>query len=137
MKKLIAIATVIAGLGTVAIAEHNGARTIKNVIVYQQQGRFGGWPANHGMWAWGDEIVVGFEAGHYKYSERSHAIDYSRPAEHLLARSLDGGETWKLEKPKSLLPPLAPRWPMFRRRVGESRRRIVLAESTSRIPTSR
>ena len=105
MKKVIAIALIVSGLGVVGFAEHDGARAVKNVVVYKQQGRFGGWPANHGMWAWGDEIVVGFEAGHYKYSETSHAIDYSRPAEHLLARSVDGGETWKLEKPKSLLPP--------------------------------
>ena len=105
MRQFIAITVVIVGLGVVGFAEHDGAKAVKNVVVYQQQGRFGGWPANHGMWAWGDEIVVGFEAGHYKYSETSHAIDYSRPAEHLLARSLDGGETWKLEKPKSLLPP--------------------------------
>ncbi len=105
MKKLIAIAAAIATMGVSAFAEQHGAKTVKNVVVYQQEGRFGGWPANHGMWAWDNEIVAGFEAGHYKHSERSHAIDYSRPAEHLLARSLDGGETWKLEKPKGLLPP--------------------------------
>ena len=98
MKKFFAIAATITILGVGVLAEKNGAKTVKNVVVYQQEGRFGGWPANHGMWAWGDEIVAGFEAGHYKHSERSHAIDYSRPAEHLLARSLDGGETWKLEK---------------------------------------
>lgn len=85
-------------------ADHH-AQAARNVVVYRQAGRFGGWPANHGIWSWGDEIVVGFEAGHYKYSERGHAIDYTRPAEHLLARSLDGGETWSIEKPESLLPP--------------------------------
>ena len=88
----------------VAFADHH-AHAAQNVIVYKQAGRFGGWPANHGIWSWGDEIVVGFEAGHYKYSERGHAIDYTRPADHLLARSLDGGETWSIEKPESLLPP--------------------------------
>jgi hypothetical protein len=34
-----------------------------NVIIYKQPERFAGWPANHGIWSWGDEIVVGFEAG--------------------------------------------------------------------------
>jgi hypothetical protein len=39
-----------------------------------ETGRFGGWPANHGIWSWGDEILVGFSAGY-----------------HLFARSMDGG----------------------------------------------
>ena len=77
----------------------------KNVVVFQQEGRFGGWPANHGIWSWGDEILVGFEVGYFRASERGHSIDYSRPAEHVLARSLDGGETWKIEKPEGLRPP--------------------------------
>jgi len=87
-----------------ADAEHH-ARPVKNIVVYQKDGRFGGWPANHGIWSWGNEIVVGFESGHYQYSENNHAISRTRPAEHLLARSLDGGETWSIEKPASLLPP--------------------------------
>ena len=91
-------------LAAAAFAEQS-AQPVKNVVVYQQKGRFGGWPANHGIWSWGNEIVVGFEAGHYRYSDRGHSIDYARAAEHLLARSLDGGETWSLEKPAGLLPP--------------------------------
>lgn len=77
----------------------------KSVIVYREAGRFAGWPANHGMWAWGDELVVGFEIGYYRPSATSHAIDYGRPAEHVLARSLDGGETWTIERPEGLRPP--------------------------------
>lgn len=76
--------------------------------VFNEKGRFGGWPANHGMWAWGDELLVGFEAGYFRFNDaasREHSIDYSKPAEHLLARSLDGGETWKTEKPEGLKPP--------------------------------
>jgi len=72
----------------------------QHVDVYHEPGRFGGWPANHGMWAWGDELLVGFSAGYYKDNgPRSHAIDHDRPEEHLLARSLDGGLTWKIENP--------------------------------------
>lgn len=79
---------------------------VKNVIVYRKPGRFGGWPANHGIWQWGNEILVGLEAGYFKTNERGgHAIDYTKPAEHLLARSLDGGETWSIEKPAGLKPP--------------------------------
>jgi hypothetical protein len=77
----------------------------KHVVVYREAGRFGGWPANHGVWSWGDEILVGLEAGYFRNNERGHAIDYSRPAEHVLARSKDGGETWTIERPEALRPP--------------------------------
>ncbi len=76
-----------------------------HVIVYQEAGRYGGWPANHGIWSWGNEILVGFEAGWFKFSDTRHSIDFDRPAEHLLARSLDGGETWKVEHHPELRPP--------------------------------
>ena len=78
------------------------APNAKHVIVFEQESRFGGWPANHGIWAWGDEILVGFEVGYFRASDRGHSIDYTRPAEHVLARSLDGGETWTIEKPDGL-----------------------------------
>jgi hypothetical protein len=76
-----------------------------NVVVYRESGRYGGWPANHGIWSWGNEILVGFEAGYFKQSKERHSIDWDRPAEHLLARSLDGGETWKVERHPELRPP--------------------------------
>jgi len=37
-----------------------GEPNLKSVVVFEQEGRFGGWPANHGIWSWGDEILVGF-----------------------------------------------------------------------------
>jgi predicted neuraminidase len=73
---------------------------VRHVKVYAEPGRFGGWPANHGLWAWGDEILVGFSAGYFKDNGPDrHAIDHARPEEHLLARSRDGGETWAVENP--------------------------------------
>ncbi len=81
------------------------ASVIKNVIVYRESGKYAGWPANHGVWHWGNEILVGFEVGDFKYSETRHSIDWDRPAQHVLARSLDGGETWKIEHPLSLRAP--------------------------------
>jgi hypothetical protein len=77
----------------------------ENVIVFKEPGRYGGWPANHGVWIWGNEIVVGFEGGYFKYAKDRHSIDWDRPAAHLLARSLDGGQTWTVEHPDSLKPP--------------------------------
>ena len=76
------------------------ALEVEHVIVYGEPGRFGGWPANHGMWNWGNEVLVGFSAGYFKDNgPLRHAIDHDRPEEHLLARSLDGGQTWKIENP--------------------------------------
>ncbi len=88
-----------------SVAAYAAGRT---VVVYHLPGRFAGWPANHGIWSWGNEIVVGFEAGYFHMrqpGEHEHSIEYRRPAEHLLARSLDGGETWTIENPQGLLAP--------------------------------
>ena len=71
----------------------------QHVKVYYEPGMFGGWPANHGIWNWGDEILVGFGKGYYKDMGDSHHIDREKPEIPMLARSLDGGETWKLEDP--------------------------------------
>jgi hypothetical protein len=76
----------------------------RHIIVYKEPGRYAGWPANHGIWQWGNEILVGFEIGHIKSSSQYHAIDYEHPEEHVLARSTDGGATWIIEKPESLRP---------------------------------
>ena len=80
----------------------NGDRVVlpdaTQVTIYYEEGRFGGWPANHGIWNWGDEIVVGYSRGFYKV-RNGHHFDPDKPEEHWLARSLDGGETWTHELP--------------------------------------
>ncbi|NOS68959.1 MAG: exo-alpha-sialidase [Verrucomicrobia bacterium] len=79
-----------------------GLSNVRHVNVYAEPGRFGGWPANHGLWSWGNEILVGFSRGYYKdLGPDRHNIDREKPEEHLLARSLDGGETWKIEDPSA------------------------------------
>jgi hypothetical protein len=42
----------------------------RHIVVYKEPGRYAGWPANHGSWQWGNEIVVGFEVGHVKATEQ-------------------------------------------------------------------
>ena len=77
-----------------------------NVIVYREPGRLGGWPANHGIWSWGNEILVGFSAAYHKVNEANrHQQDHNKPEEPRLARSLDGGRTWTVEANPDLLPP--------------------------------
>ena len=78
-----------------------GFLEVRHTKVYYEPGRFGGWPANHGIWSWGDEILVGFSCGYYLDRGDRHHIDPKKPEEHLLARSLDGGETWQIEDPAS------------------------------------
>ena len=75
------------------------APAVRHVKVYFEKGRFGRWPANHGIWSWGNEILVGFSRGNYKDLGDRHHIDREKPEAHMLARSLDGGETWTIEDP--------------------------------------
>jgi hypothetical protein len=78
-------------------------RRPEHQVVFREAGRFGGWPANNGLWAWGDEILVGFAAGwHQPQDAARHQIDRSRPPEAALARSRDGGRSWAIERPASL-----------------------------------
>jgi hypothetical protein len=71
----------------------------KHVIVYYESGRFGAWPANNGIWNWGDEILVGFLKAYYKENKYHHSIDRTKPMKFVLARSLNGGDTWTMEDP--------------------------------------
>jgi len=69
---------------------------IRHVKVYYEPGRYGGWPANHGIWSWENEILVGFVGGYHK-ERTGHTIDPEKSRRHLFGRSLDGGETWFIE----------------------------------------
>jgi hypothetical protein len=80
-----------------------GTAAAKHVIVHYEPGRFCGWPANNGAWSWGNELLVGFVYGFYQAQEHSHSIDRNKPQASVLARSLDGGETWKLEDPEAFV----------------------------------
>ncbi|MBI5084741.1 MAG: exo-alpha-sialidase [Acidobacteria bacterium] len=93
-------------LATLSPAAHSANVPARHVVVYRVQGRFGGWPANHGIWSWGNEILCGFSAAWFKRMPADrHQYDNTKPEEPRLARSLDGGETWSIESPPGLLPP--------------------------------
>lgn len=70
---------------------------MQHITLYQEPGRYAGWPANYGIWSWGNEIVVGFTLGHYQEGVAFHPRDKNRPFVAMQARSLDGGESWTVE----------------------------------------
>ncbi len=69
---------------------------VRHAIVAVEKGRYHGWPANNGIWSWGDEILVGFTQGEY-VQKTGHSIEGDQ--ENHLAKSLDGGETWRAYRP--------------------------------------
>ena len=77
---------------------------MRQVTIYREPGRFAGWPANYGIWRWGNEIVFGFTVGTHKTVERGHARDKSQPFINRQARSFDGGESWQIEPFRGSLP---------------------------------
>lgn len=72
---------------------------VRHIKVFHKKGYFGGWPANHGIWIWGNEILVGFSKGYHKDNGNRHNIDREKVVINALARSKNGGETWETEDP--------------------------------------
>jgi hypothetical protein len=95
MRKLLQIFLVLGGSALVAVADCS-ADTAPQVIfhsnVYRHEGRFAAWPANFGVWSWGDEILTGFSEGQFLYSSGGHS--YTGSLTEMTARSVDGGNTW-------------------------------------------
>ena len=73
---------------------------IEHNIVYKQRGRYGGWPANHGGWSWGNEILISFQdcedSGVW---EDHHSVVRDCERYMIFARSYDGGRSWRIERP--------------------------------------
>jgi len=86
-------------LGNYKIHAQVAEKNITHLKVYYEPGMYGGWPANNGIWIWGNEILVGFSKGFHKNLGSNHNIDRDKPQLHLLARSKDGGNTWSIEDP--------------------------------------
>ena len=95
----------VAGGASALICKPQHRQAVEHSIVYKEAGRFGGWPANHGIWSWGNEIVVGFRSARFKVMPVGHARDPEKPQDEWQARSTDGGKTWTVEKPPGLTRP--------------------------------
>jgi hypothetical protein len=71
----------------------------RHVTVSGEAGRFKGWPANGGLWAWENEVVALYEDLAFSEANAAgHAIDSGQPGYHEQARSVDGGLTWAVER---------------------------------------
>jgi hypothetical protein len=78
-------------------------RGIDHIDIFHKENRYGGWPANYGIWSYEDEIVVGFETGYLKVEGKwGHPINENKPVKKTQARSKDGGKTWSLEYPEAM-----------------------------------
>jgi hypothetical protein len=96
----------IAALLVASVAFAGGIKVHHHVVIYKEAGRYGGWPANHGLWIWGDEILVGFSAAYFQLKPPNrHPYDNTKPEVPMLARSTNGGENWSVESAPTLLPP--------------------------------
>ncbi|MDZ7721780.1 MAG: sialidase family protein [candidate division KSB1 bacterium] len=73
---------------------------IEHKIAAVQKNYFHGWPANNGVWVWGDEILVGFTQVEYAKAD-GHNIKENAPFKSLLTRSKDGGKTWTMFDPEN------------------------------------
>ncbi|MGL5094326.1 MAG: sialidase family protein, partial [Planctomycetia bacterium] len=69
----------------------------EHVVVFHDRDLFAAWPANGGLWTWdgGQEAVVGFVTGKYRLQAGHNIVP---PLVNRLARTVDGGKTWRIEK---------------------------------------
>lgn len=85
-----------------SIVQDQDPAVIDHVIVHKEDGHFLGWPANNGIWKWDDgELLVGFTRGEW-YERSGHNIS-NENRESWLARSQDGGVTWKAFDPEGFV----------------------------------
>ncbi len=83
-----------------------GGEDVRHSIVYSHENEFAGWPANGGLWMWGDEILVGFDRWTFNPSPAGRHHNEERIGAYL-ARSTDGGRSWQGEEKASNRKPVS------------------------------
>jgi hypothetical protein len=92
---LLALAALLLMLPCLLPATETKAIQATHVTVRHEKGRCYGWPANGGIWSWGNEIVVQYRGGEFQDKPvGSHDINYNKPILIEQSRSFDGGLTW-------------------------------------------
>ncbi len=78
---------------------------LRHVVVIDDPAQWNAVPANNGgngpTWQWGNELLVGFTQGAAKTDSSFHQVDDAQPYRSMLARSLDGGESWQSYAPEN------------------------------------
>lgn len=90
----------------------------RHSIVYKESGKFGGWPANCGLWSWRNEIVVGFLQRIFEQKPEGHAMRVDIAPVQMQARTTNGGETWSIERPPGLAMPAGIQYEHFKVEKG-------------------
>ena len=76
---------------------------MKHVVIHHVPGEYFGQAANHGLWRWGNEILVGFSHWYYHNKEFDNCFDRRKGIRtSFFGRSTDGGETWRVEEATAL-----------------------------------
>lgn len=78
---------------------------VKHVVVYHEPGKFAAWPANGGLWIWGNELLVCYEVSDYLPRKDHHSFNPDSPMLTAFARSVDGGLTWAGEEHPNVTTP--------------------------------
>ena len=72
---------------------------MNHINIFRDPTRYAGWPANYGLWAWGNEVVAVFTVGTPLMGAGLHTRSRAEPFSTVQARSLDGGQNWSVENP--------------------------------------
>lgn len=76
---------------------------MEHITVSYDKNKWNAVPANNGSngpyWQWGDEILTGYTSGVAQFTESGHQVDDINPLASYLARSTDGGMTWRTWRP--------------------------------------
>jgi len=96
--KTLSLSAIAAGIAITGIEAWAAPKLVvdaTHVIVRHEKGRCFGWPANGGIWSWGNEMLVQYKHGEFQDKPvGSHDINYGKPIVLDQSRSLDGGLTW-------------------------------------------
>ena len=102
MRYMFVMALIFAQAVTSAYA---GKPDVEHSVVYANENEFAGWPANEGLWQWGDEVLVAFEVSAYSEHDNDHNVNREAEKRIAFARSHDGGLTWTPEEHLEIAPP--------------------------------
>ena len=67
---------------------------MEHFIVCYDEEQYMAWPANGGIWSWGNEILVSFNRGKFDPQSKSLHRIMDKGREAVFAKSIDGGVSW-------------------------------------------